>query len=276
MYLLYPRLPLPAAVELVKGRSNLPLDELIDLSRDIHHPDIQFAPTGGRKADPDTILYPLQREIRKCAEIYGYPHYSLANRSAAREFDFDCATTLQQILNIHPSEASDLRMWAYMTCILVPDIVCWRFPANVEDIEEDIENNNSQKKVPRLERFVGKDRGLRRNTFGRLWWRAYLLYDENENNPYWLLKELYEDEVVQITERNSIAASPILITVFADVFLQTVKQFPSLTRRTLIREAVKRLRRLLPIVSFDALSPDDVREMIKDIFVVTITSLTKV
>lgn len=271
MYFLYPRLPLPAAVELVKERAGLSLDDLRDMSRDIHHPDIQYAPTGGRKVDRDTVLYPLQEKIRKCAEIYGYPYYALANRSAAREFDFDCAVALHKTLNVHPSEASDLRMWAYMTCVLVPDIVRWRFPS--EDETESDSLSTEINGTTSSERFIGSDRGLRRNTLGRLWWRAYLLHTTGENNPYWLLKELYEDEVVQITERNSIAASPTLITAFAEGFLHSIEQFPSLTRRTLMREAVKRLRRLLPIISFDALHPAMVRKSVEEIFSITITSL---
>lgn len=275
MYFLYPKLPLPAANELIRERSTMSLDDLIEISKDIHHADIQYAATGGRKADRNNVLYPLQKSIRDSAYIFGYPYYP-ANRSAAREFDYDCALVLHKGIKVHPSEASDIRMWAYIACLLTPDIVLWRFPDSNEDVEEDINRSGGQSKIARLERFIGSDRGLRRNTFGRLWWRAYLLYDDNnEDNPYWMLKELFEDEVVQITERNSIASSPSLLTAFAKGFLQAIEENPHITRRTLMRESVKRLRRLLPILAFDVLDSSTVVEILGNIFSETIVSLEK-
>ena len=58
----------------------------------------------------------------------------------------------------------------------------WRFPGSND--------------VTSRERFVENNRGVR-NTFGRVWWRAHNLYQEGLEDPYMLLDQLGEDELVQ-------------------------------------------------------------------------------
>lgn len=252
MYLLYPRLPLAAAVSLISERSSMSISELVQISS-TQHTAVQYYETGSKI--PSGELERLQADLRMCAEEYGYPE--LADEHSTRSFDTACGQLLHQTMKLHPSEASHLEMWAFLTCVLLPDVVRWRFPGGATTEE----------------RFIGSDRGLRRNTFGRLWWRAYLLHQPDSENPYEFFNLLYEDDLVQITERNSIAASQTLITVFIKVFAAAVTKYEEIPRRDLMRETIKRVRRLLSFVAFDLLDDDQIHLLIDDLFVQTATSM---
>ncbi|MBA3943650.1 MAG: hypothetical protein H0X37_03710 [Herpetosiphonaceae bacterium] len=144
-----------------------------------------------------------------------------------------------------------------MTCVLVPNIVRWRFMGTSTTIE----------------RFIGSDRGLRRNTFGRLWWRTYLLQQPHLEHPYQLFNLLTEDDLVQVTERTGIAASSNLATAFCTAFLRAAQQHEALSRRTLLREAIKRLQRLLAMLSFTALDRITLDQTLDTVFAQTAQAL---
>jgi len=256
MYWLYPRLPLPSAEALVMKMAVLTVEELVSLSA-LTHEAVQFAPTGGNKISSQG-LGGLQEKVRDCAGQNGYP--DPITDDLLRQFDVQCGVLLHQNMYLHPSEASHLEMWAFLGCVLLPDIVRWRFPGERTS----------------KERFIGEDRGLRRNTFGRLWWRAYLLHQPNWTDPYDLFKYLFEDDLVQITERNSIAASPMLASAFCLSFLRAVEQYDSIPRRLLMREASKRLFRLLSMISFESLDEDALRNHMDNIFENTAESLISI
>lgn len=254
MYLLYPRLPLAVADNLVLERNGLAVSELVQISN-IHHETVKYYETGSKIPSKD--LGKLQNSIRTCAKQYGYP--DPANEKDVRAFDIACGELLHQTMQLHPSEASHLEMWVFLTCVLLPDVVRWRFPGNVTTPE----------------RFIGSDRGLRRNTFGRLWWRAYLLHQPGLENPYKFFDLLHEDDLVQITERNSIAASQILITVFIQAFIEAVTKYDDIPRRDIMRETIKRVRRLLSFIAFDLLSEEQIRTLIDEQFEQTLLSTNK-
>jgi hypothetical protein len=254
-YPLYPRLPLPTAQTLAAERAALSIESLVALSA-LYHEAAHFAPTGGNKVLTKP-LGQLQKQVRSCAELYGYP--GKVETDSARRFDTACGILLFENMHLYPSEASHIEMWAFVTCVLLPDVVRWRFPGEITSPE----------------RFIGSDRGLRRSTFGRLWWRVYLLHQPGWENPYELLNWLVEDELVQITERNSIAASPELVKLFCLSFVRTVGKSSHIPRRLLMRESVKRVRRLLSVISFAALDTKMVQTIIDGVFSDTMEALSQ-
>jgi hypothetical protein len=254
-HLLYPRLPLSIAQNLVAERSSLSVEALVNLSA-LHHEAAQFAPTGGNKVSSQ-YLRELQRQVRECAQLHGYPGKTKVDSS--RHFDIACGILLYEHMHVYPSEASHIEMWGFMACVLLPDVVRWRF---------------SGESTP-TERFIGSDRGLRRSAFGRLWWRVFLLHQPGWENPYELLNWLVEDDLVQITERNSIAANPNLIKLCCLSYVRTVGQNTTVPRRLLMREAVKRVRRLLSFISFSALDVGTAQRIIDDIYRDTIEILSQ-
>jgi hypothetical protein len=244
--LLYPRLPRKVAEELAEARAGLPVTELIVLS-DITHPAAIYAPTGGSRVEADRLKR-LRTDIRNAATEAGYPADS--TQASRGEFDAASAELLHDHMDISPAEASSQGVWAFMACVLLPDVVRWRFPGREETT---------------VERFLGGPRGIR-NTFGRVWWRAHVLRLRWVAEPYRLLRDLGEDEIVQIMERPNIAGSTALARETALAFLATVEKRPDVPRMMLLRDAMKRLRRLFPMMAFDAMDEVMLAGLLEEVF----------
>ncbi len=249
---LYPRLPLTVARTIAKELLSQPIESLFTLSS-TNHAAMTYAPTGGNRVS-ETDLRNISHSIRDNARSFGYPNST--DDLKMHDFDVNTGRILYETMEITPSEASNLGIWAFTTCVLWPDIVRWRFPGNTDGTSK--------------ERFMGG----RRNTFSRLWWRAYLLKELNSDRPYELLNALNEDELVQITERPSIAGSPILVKEVCRTFLKITNESANMPRsRLILRDAMKRLRRLVPIISFDAIDEQALRYVVNEVFEASIQFL---
>ena len=253
--LLYPELPGPVADGLINRLAALSIEEA-RLESDTRHPAATYAATGGNRIK-ENALKVLQQELRDSARQSGYP--DTPSSSQKRDFDAISGQLLHQKMYITPSEAAKPEVWNFIACILLPDIVRWRFPGSGG--------------VTSKERFQGKNRGMR-NTFGRVWWRAQILYLPDKENPYTLLYKLGEDELVQIMERPGIAGSPALGAQISASFLTASADNDGISGPEILRDAMKRLRRLLPLVSFDALDDEIRRELIDHVFEDAVRSLS--
>jgi hypothetical protein len=131
--------------------------------------------------------------------------------------------------------------------VLLPHVVRWRFPG--------------QRGAPTsTERFLGAQRGIR-NCFGRLWWRAELLFDEPADDPYHLLAALGEDELVQITERPSIAGCQPLAKALASG-IANLPAGAGAPRMVVARETIRRVRRAAALIEVRALEPESLKSMV--------------
>jgi hypothetical protein len=213
----------------------------------LDHPAVLYSPVGGTRAI-ESDMAALGDSIREAARAFGYPH--MAPESDRVGFDARVSRLLATQMEISATEAADPRLWAFMACCVAPDVVRWRFPGGEAGTSE--------------ERFIGKARGLR-NTFGRLWWRSHVLPigPDGASDP---IGRLGEDELVQITERPSLAGSSRLASQLADSFLEANLRYPSLSRSILMRDSMKRIRRLAAFVDFDALEDDGLIDVVDDVF----------
>jgi hypothetical protein len=242
---LFPRLPITVAHEMAVEAALAPIPDLVAASA-VDHPAILYSPVGGARAREAEVAQ-LRDELRAAATANRYPFAATEGDRVA--FDAQTARILTRQMDISANEAADPRVWAFLSCVVVPDLVRWRFPGGVSGTSE--------------ERFVGKSRGLR-NTLGRLWWRSHLLRTpDGGEDP---LGRLGEDELVQITERTSIAGSPRLATQLADSFLEAVDRYPGVSRSILMRDAMKRIRRLAAFTEFDVLGDDELFDLVDDVF----------
>lgn len=254
MYYLYPRLPQHIAQQLAETIITKSLDELIEVWETTHEV-VTFAPTGGNRIPPKS-LEALRTSVLTLAKQYGYPN--TLTKKDARKFDVECGILLHQKMKLHPSEASHNEVWSFLACILLPDVARWRF----DDSDDTM-------------RLVGRERGMRRHVFGRLWWRAYLAHNPKWEKPYGLLLLLNEDDFVQVTERSSIAVRPTLFRAFCASFAKAAKTYQTLARRELIREASKRMYRLLSLIAVEALTEQELRTLTDDIFNKTAAALSE-
>jgi hypothetical protein len=90
-----------------------------------------------------------------------------------------------------------------------------------------------------------------RNTFGRLWWRAYVLRDEADADPWHLLRRLPEDALVQIMERPALSGCPRVARAVARCYPGDAGQ--SVSRELVMRELTKRVLRVAGTVPLEAI-----------------------
>ncbi|MGH1342094.1 MAG: DUF6339 family protein [Nannocystales bacterium] len=204
----------------------------------VEHPALSFAATGGARVDTDS-LGELADAVRELAVSCGYPE----RRSAAASDDFDAklGKLLHETSGLDPTEACRDEVWSFMGCLLLPDVVRWRFPG-----DRTSEAN-----------FLGRDRGIN-NALGRCWWAAEVLKDkESPGDPYDLLFELGVDETVGFSRRVNAVVNRRVAVSLARAVIHIHGQGVPFSRTDLMRDVMKRFLRLSSIVSFEGLSSDE-------------------
>lgn len=238
--ILYPQLPHPAAEQLSESIRRMGFADVTKMVA-LDHPEVFFTPTGGSRV-ARSPLERLRSSLLTIATEFGYPE-----SGGEQAFDVPAASALHSMMQISASEAAKPGVWEFLSCVLFCDIVRWRFPGDG---------------VSPLERFLAG----RRNTLQRLWWRGFVFHDPSAREPYGLIAKLGEDEAVQIMERPFLAGSRNLSRTVARELIAASERYPRISRRFLIREAQKRMRRLGAFTSFEAIEEASLPPFVRDIF----------
>jgi hypothetical protein len=244
---LFPQLPHHFALEIVGTIRSASVQALATASA-VEHAACVYTPTGGVRAAP-AALTKLRSDVLQLASAQGYP--DSPDQQQAAGFDAAAAVVLAEQMLIAPAEAAKGGVWEFLSCVLLPDVVRWRF------------GGTGGAATP-LERFVSG----RRNVFQRLWWRAFHLSPCTPEGPLLeeLLRALGEDELVQLMERPSLAGIQGLPGAIAAGLLAASRTYSHLTRRQLIREAQKRFLRLSSFVSFESIEGSEVHRHVQTVF----------
>jgi DNA-directed RNA polymerase specialized sigma24 family protein len=254
--LLYPRLRPLEIRPLVAVAGTASLQEL-EVDCELLPPRVVWPPTGGTRASL-AKLQEVRSEVREVAATCGYQRGATERTpitgEQARSFDAALARRLHEVLDLSPHEASDGGVWAWMGLVMAPELVRWRFDAT----------------TTRPERF-GQNR--LRNVFGRCWWRAELLGDPGADAPWRLVEALGEDELVQITERSNVPGYRPLARALASGLLETFEPSLHRNRSNVLREAMKRVVRWLPMLRPEALDPEGLDDFVFQLFSDTIVGL---
>ena len=177
----------------------------------------QFAATGGARAS-DSELQALHVGILDTASNCGMGREGIRNEHA--RFDREAAAWLADHGLICDGEALRGEFWSFVGVVIAPQVVSWRFGRS-------------------RERYLG---GVR-NTFQRLWLRARVLDRGTEHVDRWgLLAALTEDALVQITERPSIGADPVLARSLAEAWVRAARRFGRPKMETIMRRATVLVR----------------------------------
>lgn len=153
------------------------------------------------------------------------------------ETDFQNAKIVYEAYKgkINPLQASDLRLWSYLAHVQHWDYMFARWKIDVPD--EDESEQEDSKKSPRdkvIDRvktryFFGASRGKAfvRQGIARLYWSAYLTYDEENEDPYEFTEFFFskQDIFTSITER-SYARNKVLVLAA----LKELKKHPEISR----------------------------------------------
>lgn len=160
------------------------------------------------------------------------------------ETDFKNAKILYEALHEHINlvQASDLRLWAYMAHKQHWDYMRTRWKIEITDDKDEIDEKNVKKSIDRIgSRYffkASKGKAFVRQGIARLYWSAYLTYDDtNENgNPYEYTEYFFskQDIFTSITER-SYARNKVLVLAT----LKVLKNNPELSREEIRAFLVK-------------------------------------
>ncbi|WP_315387566.1 hypothetical protein [uncultured Stenotrophomonas sp.] len=173
--------------------------------------------------------------------------------TAKAMFDRDAAIALGECVILRSAEALRDDVWAYLAAVLLPDVVRWRFG-----------------KAP-AERYLG---GVR-NTFQRLWMRAWALDLGAGNLERWtLLRGLSEDAHVAIFERPSIGGNAVLAKASAAEWLRVSEVIGRGAMEEVMRRSIKVLRLKHQIIDLSVLSDEDVQQQVKEAFALAVDDLT--
>lgn len=241
MTTLYPRLPPGPARRLFDELRTLPAGEL-RLRSATDHPSTVYTPIGGERAT-STTMEGIRDALFQVALESGYP--APANVAQRNTFDLAVARYLHAETDLKPAEAGsrDGGVWAHLALVTAPDIAFWRFPD------------------PPGDRVLGTD--LTRHVFARMWWRAYLVYDEANPNgdPYEALGFLGEAAIDQIlARRRLLGQSPHLFRAVLRVWRNIDRSV--IAERDLLQDFLKRLLRLAPFTAFEALTEEQLESQL--------------
>jgi Family of unknown function (DUF6339) len=240
MSFVYPRLHSATAYELLAEYSSLTTAELRARSA-VDHPRMEWYPTG-----PDRIrgqhLQDLQDIVRRIAANHGYPDLQVQRTPNYTRFDQEVGPELYQAMQIVPADAAHEGVWSFLSLVVLPDVALWRFP-------------NRQRRDD-YERIVGRSR----NVFRRLWWRAYAFGPDSRGS------QLLEDEAVAIMERPTLGGDPRIARAIADTHLDCIRDHPGLSRTEVMRQAMKRVRRLASVLTIGALDDSGLADLIRETF----------
>ncbi|MFF7860954.1 hypothetical protein [Pseudomonas monteilii] len=201
----------------------------------------RFAPTGGSPVATKKLIE-LRCEVLKIKDECEAQKKSL--RADFSSFDFQVAICLIEKDFLSSGESFRDDVWAFLSIVVMPDIVYWRFGGSVE-------------------RYFG---GVR-NTFQRLWMRG-MLFDRGalSDNRWGLLNELTEDAFLQIVERPGIASNPVIATALAEAWLRASLIYGRGSMEALTRRAILKIRAKNEIRFMGGLPPDVLVDVLDEAF----------
>lgn len=252
MSLLYPRLLAGQAKPSFDEYRQLSIQELTDRVS-TRHDSMVYAATGGDRV-PGSHLLSMREAIVTIATEAGFPENSTTKANAT--FDLRIAEYLHSQSEMMPAEAASGDIWAFLALMVLPDVAYWRYPN------------------PPRDRVLGTD--LTRHVFGRMWWRAQLVYTPESPSPYEALTVLGEAAFDQIyARRKALGGSPFLVKAILRVWneLDLRPLRGKVTEREALRDFLKRLLRLAPFMLFEALDEEQLDTELRKTVRETVTAI---
>ncbi len=223
----------------------------------------------------NTALYNSKdRWIDQYFEDSGFSNYSFSTGIMVPDVDLSIGDSKKDYGNavklyeafknqLNPVQASDLRLWAYLAHYTYWDYMRTRWAIDVAS-EEDEDDAGKSKIVSRIgSRYffkASKGKAFVRQGIARLYWSAYLTYDEeNKNNPYEMTEYfLSKQDIFTVSTERSLARCKTLLLAA----LKVLKEHGEL-KRTEIRNYFLNLNQMGGVVIFDSLSKEDACELAK-------------
>ena len=254
---LLPQLPSIKAKVILEDIASKSNCEILDPKGNLKVEGIFYVPTGGQIIN-DENLEKLRNNVLEKAKEYGFPS---TNQKSFLEFEYEVAKILSNWsylwIDGEPSgESFRNDFWSYLSIVIMPDIVSWRwgFPPEGEPTKS------------WSVRFIGGGR----NAFQRIF-RRILSLDRGPSHEdrFGLIRELKEDDFSNILERTSLGSNPRIAIPLAEEYLamrQRRKDMKASDQLKIYREATKDLRSYGVVQSFDVIDFNDLKKLISDVF----------
>lgn len=188
----FPRLPLVRAKalceEVIRAGQDGGVQALTRMAA-AAHPNAAPVPTGGHIASSDEIWSAREEVLAAIDPWLDYGALKLRDGRSV-SFDVQLGKSLHEALRILPADAAHDGTWSFLSLVVFPDVVAYRFPELHPD------------------RFVGK---YPRNALRRVWFRQELLGDLLPKARF----PLGEDEATGLFERTALARNRRLAKLLA-------------------------------------------------------------
>lgn len=194
-------------------------------------------------------LRAIRLDLRRIAGRFGYPDTRFGDGSPKwGTYDRETARVLHATAGLMPTDAGSREVWAHMNGWLVPDLVLWRWGLTTEPSKDGDA------------RFGVGVRWSSRNQMGRLWWRQEILGD------IYTMGRLGEDQLTALLERPALGFNPPLARAVALEWSCRSGMDGGPSAEDLMRDATKRLRRLLPISAVYSLAEPELMDLVSSAF----------
>jgi hypothetical protein len=162
-----------------------------------------------------------------------------ATRTAA--LDFAIYETVAEKLQISPYEASNPRVWEYLTFVVAPEIALMR-------LKEESQHPDAEPEIRIPPRFFGHER----NVYRRAWIRV-----NGVGGDLQVLRNLREDNLVAIFERPSVASNQELTMAIVGTIANSVTAAGApINMEAAVRDLLKRVTRKLGVRRFELMGYD--------------------
>ncbi|UZJ78604.1 DUF6339 family protein [Fictibacillus sp. KU28468] len=176
------------------------------------------------------------------------------NNKSADDFE-NCKLLYEKFKDIPLSLASEERFWSYLSHTVFWDYMCQRWP--VQEAEGD-----EIEFIKTRFFFSSKGKTFYRNGLSRLWWYAYLTYDDTKTDPYhytrmMLLNQEIANLLIDTTNlsRNKVALKAVLEVITDFLKLEEFQEIERIkNRRKFIRELIKYTNLVGGVTIWDILS----------------------
>ncbi|MBR2012164.1 MAG: hypothetical protein IKA08_02795 [Alphaproteobacteria bacterium] len=189
--------------------------------------------------------------------------------SSKIEDDAQSAEKIFNYLKISPIQASDSRLWAYLTHVTFCKYVKSRWPIDQKD-----EEKNKIKKVRTQWLATSSSRSFRTNAIARLWWAAYSTVAPWENDVYFkslpdqsdrfiYTKVMFskQDIATNLLDRRFGRSQHIIIAILE--FIRTHKE---LETRNLYRSFFKEINLMLSYCKLMNLSLEQLQNKFEEVY----------
>lgn len=207
-----------------------------------------------------------------CSYFAGSSWLQESNVVSASEFKLELPASKTELLDLEntkivytalehltPLQASDPRLWAYMT-----HVTHWEYMRKRWPIEQYLGKAHLKENIQERYFFMpNRSRALIRNGIARLWWYGHCSYDRNRKDPFELTTALLKNlDVTQSILERAFSLNTVVTKTILSVLLEREKEGKAFYIREKVRDLAKYMVQIGGVTIIDALDEPDLRDLV--------------